>query len=88
MELVDDVNHTQGVTSQRVSRENNRQTIKRLEVSWKRAKHWITSLDPAYARKTATRDRLIGYVTTRADWVTGFVDECWFSRFERPNLSS
>ena len=25
----------------------------RLGVGWKRAKHWITSPDPAYARKKA-----------------------------------
>ena len=46
---------------------DNRQTIKRLDVSWKRAKHWITSPDPVYARKKTTRDRLIGYAAARAD---------------------
>ena len=37
----------------RVSGETIRQTLKRLGVGWKRAKHWITSPDPQYARKKA-----------------------------------
>lgn len=41
----------QGVTERRVSDETIRQAILRLGSSWKRAKHWITSPDPAYARK-------------------------------------
>jgi len=28
-----------------------RQALRRLGISWRRAKHWITSPDPAYARK-------------------------------------
>ena len=28
-----------------------RQALLRLGISWQRAKHWITSPDPAYARK-------------------------------------
>lgn len=31
--------------------ESIRLAVQRLGVSWKRAKHWITSPDPAYARK-------------------------------------
>ena len=34
-----------------ISDETIRETLKRLKVSWQRAKHWITSPDPAYARK-------------------------------------
>ena len=34
-----------------VSDEAIRVALRRLRVSWKRAKHWITSPDPAYARK-------------------------------------
>jgi transposase len=40
-----------GLTRQPVSRETIRCAINRLGSSWKRAKHWITSPDPAYARK-------------------------------------
>jgi transposase len=38
-------------TPRRLSIDTIRLAIKRLGVSWKRAKHWITSPDPAYARK-------------------------------------
>jgi transposase len=38
-------------TPRRLSGEALRQALRRLGVSWKRAKHWITSPDPAYARK-------------------------------------
>jgi transposase len=38
-------------TPHRLSIEALRQAVRRLGVSWRRAKHWITSPDPAYARK-------------------------------------
>ena len=40
-----------GLTDRAVSDETVRQAIRRLGVGWKRAKHWITSPDPQYARK-------------------------------------
>lgn len=40
-----------GITRGRVSDETIRATLKRLGVRWRRAKQWITSPDPAYARK-------------------------------------
>jgi transposase len=39
------------LTPYQVSIETIRQALKRLGVSWRRAKQWITSPDPAYARK-------------------------------------
>lgn len=42
---------TQRLTSTRVSAETIRATLARLGVRWQRAKQWITSPDPAYARK-------------------------------------
>ena len=45
------VSFAQGLTPRLVSVETIRVTLRRLRVSWKRAKHWITSPDPAYARK-------------------------------------
>jgi transposase len=41
----------QGLTLYQVSIENVRQALKRLGVRWQRAKSWITSPDPQYARK-------------------------------------
>jgi transposase len=38
-------------TPRQLSGEAVRLALKRLGISWRRAKHWITSPDPAYARK-------------------------------------
>jgi transposase len=51
LELAAEISFAQGLTAQRVSREAIRSALQRLGVSWQRAKHWITSPDPAYARK-------------------------------------
>jgi transposase len=49
--LLADVCHARGWTGRPLSIETIRHAIGRLGVSWKRAKHWLTSPDPAYARK-------------------------------------
>ncbi len=54
LELAAEVSFEQGLTPERVSREAVRTALQRLGVRWKRAKHWITSPDPAYARKKET----------------------------------
>jgi transposase len=51
LELLATESARQGLTAHRVSREAIRCAILRLGSSWKRAKRWITSPDPAYARK-------------------------------------
>ena len=51
LELVAEVAHTEGITPHQVSGETIRNALAALGVRWKRAKHWITSPDPAYARK-------------------------------------
>ena|SRR5918912_3552073 len=53
LELAADVSFEQGLTPERVSGETIRATLQRLGVRWKRAKQWITSPDPEYARKKA-----------------------------------
>ena len=40
-----------GWTTRALSGQAVRLILKRLGVGWKRAKHWLTSPDPAYARK-------------------------------------
>lgn len=54
LDLAVAVSVEQGLTADRVSRETIRATLRRLGVSWKRAKHWITSPDPAYAQKNGS----------------------------------
>ncbi|MGH3427660.1 MAG: helix-turn-helix domain-containing protein [Mycobacteriales bacterium] len=49
--LVAAVCHERGWTPRALSIESVRHVLARLKVSWQRAKHWITSPDPAYARK-------------------------------------
>lgn len=51
LDLLADVSFEQGLTPRRLSHEAVRQAVKRLGHGWKRAKTWITSPDPAYARK-------------------------------------
>lgn len=49
--LAAQVCHEQGLTAHPVSDETIRRALLRLGVGWRRAKHWISSPDPAYARK-------------------------------------
>jgi transposase len=51
LELAAQVSFEQGLTVSQMSIETIRQALKRLGVSWQRAKHWITSPDPEYIRK-------------------------------------
>jgi transposase len=51
LELAADVAFAQGVTATRVSGETIRATLARMGLTWRRAKRWITSPDPEYARK-------------------------------------
>ena len=43
--------HAKGWTPRPLTGEAIRKALKRLGIRWRRAKHWITSPDPAYTRK-------------------------------------
>jgi transposase len=49
--LLAQVAHEEGLSATVLSAETIRQALLRLGVSWRRAKHWLTGPDPAYARK-------------------------------------
>lgn len=49
--LAAEVSYEQGLTEEQVSAETLRATLERFGMRWRRAKHWITSPDPEYARK-------------------------------------
>jgi hypothetical protein len=83
--LAAQVAYAQGLTPRQVSGEAIRQALQHLRIGWKRAKHWITSPDPHYARKKQ-RDRLIRRVAAHPDGVLGVVDEVWWSRLAHPHL--
>jgi transposase len=51
LDLAAEVAFEEGLTATQVSGETIRETLKRLKVSWRRAKRWITSPDPAYVAK-------------------------------------
>jgi transposase len=51
LDLAADVAHERGLTARRVSGETVRRALAAMGANWRRAKHWITSPDPAYARK-------------------------------------
>lgn len=51
LDLAAEVCFAQGITPTRVTGETVRATLVRLGIRWLRAKHWITSPDPAYVRK-------------------------------------
>ena len=51
LEMAAEVSFAQGLTPQQISRETIRSALQRLGVGWQRAKRWLTSPDPAYARK-------------------------------------
>jgi len=51
LELAAEVSFAEELTPRLMSGDSVRLALKRLKVSWKRAKHWITSPDPEYMRK-------------------------------------
>jgi transposase len=55
LDLAAEVSFEEGLTEGRISGETVRATLARMGVRWERAKKWITSPDPEYARKKAAR---------------------------------
>ena len=51
LEYAAEVSFERGLTEERVTGETVRATLARLGVRWERAKRWIESPDPEYARK-------------------------------------
>jgi transposase len=88
LSLIAEACYERGLTKQRLSIHGMLITLKRLDINWKRAKHWMTSPDPNYAAKKAQRDRLINLANKNPDWVLGFEDEVWWSRLARPSLNA
>lgn len=55
LKLLAEVCHEQGLSETQLSAPTILDAIVRLQVSWKRAKHWVVSPDPAYELKKTTR---------------------------------
>ena len=77
--------YAEGLTHRPISGESIRRALACLGVRWKRAKHWITSPDPAYVQKKR-RDRLIALAATHPTWALGWEDEVWWSRLAQPAM--
>ena len=54
LSAVAEVAYAKGLTPAQLSMEAIRQALSRMNVSWQRAKDWITSPDPEYARKKSS----------------------------------
>ncbi len=85
LKLLAEVCHEQGLSDRELSLPTILDAIVRLGVSWKRAKQWIVSPDPAYELKKQ-RDRLIRLAADRSDIALGFADEVWWSREAQPQM--
>ena len=88
LKLLAEVSFEQGLTEQVMSNETVRGTLKRLDINWKRAKHWITSPDPHYEHKKKRQKCLIEKAKDRERWAFSFQDEVWWSRLTHPDLHS
>ena len=86
LDLAAAVAYERGLTTAQVSGATIHNTLSRMGVRWRRAKTWITSPDPEYARKKARRDRLIRLAQRHPDLLRGFEDEVWWSRLAHPAL--
>jgi transposase len=86
LQLLADTCSEIGIADGKVSYETVRLTLKRMGLTWRRAKLWMTSPDPRYAEKKARRDRFIRLAGKHPEWVVGFLDEVWWSRLARPPL--
>jgi hypothetical protein len=51
LNLLAEVSYSEKVAERLVTGEAIRITLKRFDISWNRAKHWISSPDPAYLLK-------------------------------------
>ena len=76
MELAAEVSFAEGITAEQVSGETIRQAILRLGVRWKRAKQWITSPDPEYARKKLGRQTPLDGASLNGALLARRVVEC------------
>jgi transposase len=86
-DLAAEVSFEEGLSKEQITGETVQATLAHLGMRWERAKKWITSPDPEYAKKRR-RDRLIRLAEGRPEWAVGFLDETWFSRLTRPSLNS
>src|SRR5260370_12525503 len=88
LELAAEICFERGLTAIQMSIETIRQALKRLGVVWKRAKHWITSPDPAYARKKKRPEPVTQRSMAPTPRGLGFGADVWWVRLPHPTPPS
>jgi hypothetical protein len=76
----------QGVTAERVRGVMSRNTVAPLGVRGRRAKEWITSPDPEYARNTTRCNGLLRRAQQHPDWLLRCAEEVWWNGVSQPAL--
>jgi len=76
LKLLAEVCHEQGLSPSQLSAPTLLDAVVRLGISWKLARQWINSPDPAYELKKAT-GRLIRRAESNPELALGFADEVW-----------
>ena len=64
-----------------ISHETVRRLLQRRGITYRRAKAWLLSPDPAYRRHKQQRDRLLRLARERPTWAAVWLDQSWFSRW-------
>jgi transposase len=88
LKLLAEVCQEQGLSETCLSAPTLLDAVVRLGSSWKRAKQWIVSPDPAYELKKKQRDRLVRLAESNPDIALGYQDEVWWSRAAQPQMHS
>jgi transposase len=86
LDLIAEVCFDQKMTERKLSGQAFRCILARMKINRKRAKDWMTSPDPDYARKKARRDHLLRLSADHPEWAIGFEDEVWWSRIAQPKV--
>lgn len=64
-----------------MSHEAVRRLLQQREVTYRRAKEWLTSPDPLYELRKSQRDRLWALARAAPDGAAVWLDESWFTRW-------
>lgn len=64
-----------------MSHEAVRRLLHQREISYRRAKNWLTSPDPLYELRKSQRDRLWALARAAPDGAAVWLDESWFARW-------
>lgn len=66
---------------EQMSLEAVRRVLASRDTTYRRAKEWLTSPDPAYERKKRRRDRMLAWARQASDGAAIWLDQSWFVRW-------